>query len=128
MGIPILYINASNITSEGWSRTTVSELIVVKIGIGHEKFTLDKWRQGSVLVLDRIDTACQAYLDDRHGTQLRLDRQHAMLGLVWGSVPIRLKDGTSIKTDRWIVAACAAFASARFVAEQRPLTDAELIA
>jgi hypothetical protein len=51
-----------------------------------------------------------------------------MLALVWGGTPIRLNYGQTIKTDRWIVTACGAIASTRFDAEQRPPTDAALIA
>ncbi len=128
LGIPSLHIDASIITPEGWSGTNVSELIGPKLGVGPGQFTLEEWQNGAVLVLDEIDKACRAAPDDRHGTQVRLERQHTMLGLVWGGTPIRLKSGETIKTDRWIVAACGAFASTRFVAEQRPPTDTELIA
>jgi hypothetical protein len=128
LGIPSLHIDASIITPEGWSGTNVSELMDSKLGVGTGRFTFEQWQNGAVLVLDEIDKACRANPDDRHGTQVRLERQHAMLGLVWGGTPIRLKDGKTLKTDRWIVAACGAFASSQFVAEQRPPTDAELIA
>ncbi len=128
LGIPSLHIDASIITPEGWSGTNVCELIDATVGIGDGRFTLEQWRNGAVLVLDEIDKACRASVDDRQGTQVRLERQHAMLALVGGGTPIRLNDGQTIKTDRWIVAACGAFASTRFVAEQRPPSDAELIA
>lgn len=128
LGIPSLHIDASILTPEGWSGTNVSDLIGPQLGRGPGKFTLEQWRNGAVLVLDEIDKACRANDHDRHGTQVRLERQHAMLGLIWGGTPIRLKDGDTIKTDRWIIAACGAFASTRFVAEHRAPTDSELIA
>lgn len=128
LGIPSLHIDASILTPEGWSGTNVSDLIGPQLGRGPERFTLEQWRNGAVLVLDEIDKACRADDNDRYGTQVRLERQHTMLGLIWGGTPIRLKDGDTIKTDRWIIAACGAFASTRFVAEHRAPTDAELIA
>ncbi|MBY0491035.1 MAG: AAA family ATPase [Gemmatimonadaceae bacterium] len=128
LGVPSLHIDASIITPEGWSGTNVSELINARIGRGPGQYSIEQWRAGAVLVLDEIDKACRASPDDRYGTEVRLERQHAMLGLVWGGTPIRLKDGAAIRTDRWVVAACGAFATTRFVAEQRPPTDPELIA
>jgi hypothetical protein len=128
VSLPSLHIDASIITPEGWSGTNVSELIGKRVGAAPGQYPLSTWQRGAVLVLDEIDKACRASPDDRHGTAVRLERQHTMLGLVWGGTPIRLADGAEIKTDRWIIAACGAFASSRFVAERRPPTDDELVA
>jgi ATP-dependent protease Clp ATPase subunit len=126
--LPTLHIDASILTPEGWSGTNVSELIGKRVGSAPGQYPLRTWQRGAVLVLDEIDKACRASPDDCHGTAVRLERQHTMLGLVWGGTPIRLSDGAEIKTDRWIIAACGAFASSRFVAKRRPPTDDELVA
>lgn len=126
LGLPAIHIDASIITPEGWSGTNVSELLTKQIALSKRSFA--QWEHGAVLVLDEIDKACRASLDDRHGSEVRLERQHTMLGLIWGGTPIRLTDGRTLKTDRWIVAACGAFATSRFVAENRTPTDDELIA
>lgn len=126
LGLPAIHIDASIITPEGWSGTNVSELLTKQIASSKRSFA--EWEHGAVLVLDEIDKACRASLDDRHGSEVRLERQHTMLGLIWGGTPIRLTDGRTLKTDRWIVAACGAFATSRFVAEHRTPTDDELIA
>lgn len=119
LGVPSLHIDASILTPEGWAGTNVSDLIDARIGHGPGQYSLEQWSAGAVLVLDEIDKACRSAPDDRHGTAVRLERQHAMLGLVWGGTPIRLKNGASIRTDRWIVAACGAFATTRFASSIR---------
>ncbi len=125
LGLPCIHVDASTIAPEGWAGTNISDLLTRCVSLSKRPF--DAWERGAVLVLDEIDKACRAHPDDRYGTAVRLERQFAMLQLLWGGTPIRLTDGRTLRTDSWIVVACGAFAAAPFTAARRIPTDADLL-